>query len=108
MNRRGFLAALGFTAAGAATGLAVPELWTPKRTFFLPPRSGWPPMGAAPPYAYQWSWAANGSGLVISREAAAQLPRTSGYLEALVTDAAGRTAPAAVKVTVERYWRASG
>lgn len=48
MNRRGFLKALGIgtaaAAAAAATGaiaLLEQELWTPKRTFFLPPVGGW-------------------------------------------------------------------
>ena len=55
MNRRGFLATLGL-AAGA---LAIPELWTPKRTFFLPPRGGWLPAGTVAiqdPYRYTWTW----------------------------------------------------
>ena len=43
MNRRGFLSAMGLTAAG----FAVPELWTPKRTFFLPPPGGWAARPAA-------------------------------------------------------------
>lgn len=42
MNRRSFLSLLAGTTAAAAAGLAIPELWTPKRTFFLPPRDGWP------------------------------------------------------------------
>jgi len=37
MNRRHFLAAL----AAGGTAIAVPELWTPSRTFFLPPKGGW-------------------------------------------------------------------
>lgn len=37
MNRRGFLTLL----AGAAAIAAVPELFVPKRTFFLPPAGGW-------------------------------------------------------------------
>ena len=37
MNRRHFLAAL----AAGSTAIAVPELWTPSRTFFLPPKGGW-------------------------------------------------------------------
>lgn len=44
MNRRGFLKAFGIgTAVAAAGGLALleQELWTPKRTFFLPPAGGW-------------------------------------------------------------------
>jgi hypothetical protein len=35
LTRRGLLAAL------AATAIAPGELWTPKRTIFLPPRGGW-------------------------------------------------------------------
>lgn len=65
MNRRSFLAALGLT-----TGvLAAPELWTPSRTFFLPPRGGWLPPGTAAiqnPYTYQWAWLSGGSGLIIN------------------------------------------
>lgn len=44
MNRRGFFKALGIGAAVAATGgiaLLEQELWTPSRTFFLPPVGGW-------------------------------------------------------------------
>jgi TAT (twin-arginine translocation) pathway signal sequence len=44
MNRRGFLKALGIGTAAAATGaiaLLDQELWTPSRTFFLPPAGGW-------------------------------------------------------------------
>lgn len=44
MNRRGFFKALADTTAAAAIGaLVLPELelWTPKRTFFLPPVGGW-------------------------------------------------------------------
>lgn len=44
MNRRGFLKALGIGTAAVATGaiaLLDQELWTPKRTFFLPPGGGW-------------------------------------------------------------------
>lgn len=37
MDRRKFLT----WATASTAALAVPELWTPKRTFFLPPRSGW-------------------------------------------------------------------
>jgi len=64
MNRRGFLAALGITVAGAASGLAIPELWTPKRTFFLPPKGGWAAQGWNP-YTYQWTWLRGGSGIEI-------------------------------------------
>ena len=38
MNRRQFFLATLSTAAA----IAVPELWVPKRTIFLPPRGGWP------------------------------------------------------------------
>jgi len=96
MNRRGFLAALGVTAAGAATGLAVPELWTPKRTFFLPPRGGWQ-KHFADPYAYQWQWVAGGSGLTItdplSRKTAFVATKRdgcSGSAQCTVTDSNGR------------------
>ena len=44
MNRRGFLKYLGIGAAAASTGaIALLEqgVWTPKRTFFLPPAGGW-------------------------------------------------------------------
>lgn len=44
MNRRGFLKVLGIGAAAATTGaiaLVEEELWTPSRTFFLPPAGGW-------------------------------------------------------------------
>jgi hypothetical protein len=64
MNRRGFLAILGITVAGAAAGVAIPELWTPKRTFFLPPKGGWIPQGWNP-YTYQWTWLRGGSGIMI-------------------------------------------
>ena len=70
MNRRGFLAALGLTGAG----LAVPELWIPKRTFFLPPRGGWAARpstttitatGGEAPWNYQWTWLRGGGGITI-------------------------------------------
>lgn len=38
MNRRGFLAAL----LPAAAALVLPELLVPRRSFFLPPATGWP------------------------------------------------------------------
>jgi hypothetical protein len=44
MNRRGFFKALGFGAAAVAAGsiaLLDEEIWTPSRTFFLPPAGGW-------------------------------------------------------------------
>ena len=37
LNRRQFFLATLSTAAA----IAVPELWVPKRTIFLPPRGGW-------------------------------------------------------------------
>jgi hypothetical protein len=47
MNRRALLGML----AGAATGaLILPELWVPKRKWFLPPRGGWP---SADPTCYR-------------------------------------------------------
>jgi hypothetical protein len=43
MDRRGFFRALGGAAAGVAAAIALPELelWTPSRTYFLPPAVGW-------------------------------------------------------------------
>lgn len=38
MNRRSFV---GLLAATLPAALIVPELWVPKRTFFLPPAGGW-------------------------------------------------------------------
>jgi hypothetical protein len=38
MNRRGFFKALTGTVALAAV---LPEIWTPTKTIFLPPRGGW-------------------------------------------------------------------
>jgi hypothetical protein len=37
VNRRGFLAAL----LAAPVAASVPEIWTPSKTIFLPPRGGW-------------------------------------------------------------------
>lgn len=92
MNRRGFL-----TLAGtAAAALAIPELWIPKRTFFLPPRGGWlPPRTSAiqEPYAYQWTWLSGGSGLTITSPLAASMAFEGfgdGIAMCEVTDSAGR------------------
>ncbi len=43
MDRRGFFKALAGTTVGAAVMLALPELdlWTPRHTYFLPPKGGW-------------------------------------------------------------------
>ena len=43
MDRRGFFKALAGTAAAA---IVLPEIWTPSKAIFLPPRGGWcqPPM----------------------------------------------------------------
>lgn len=43
MDRRGFFKILAATAAAA---IVLPEIWTPSKTIFLPPRQGWwqPPM----------------------------------------------------------------
>ena len=119
MNRRGFLAALGITAAASAAGLALPELWTPKRTFFLPPRTGWAPRpetititaaGGEPPswqhapeYQYQWTWLRGGGALTIddpTSSATTFTPRrrdwsslavaASGVAICTITDSRGR------------------
>lgn len=47
MNRRDFLT---MAALAAPAALIVPELWTPTKTFFLPPRGGW----AAPTVGDLW------------------------------------------------------
>jgi hypothetical protein len=45
VDRRGFFKALAGTAVGVAAAIALPELdiWTPSRTYFLPPLGGWSP-----------------------------------------------------------------
>ena len=102
MNRRGFLGALGITAAGAAVGFAISELWTPKRTFSLPPKGGWIPQGWNP-YTYQWTILPGGSGITIDDSAddvtAFRLDpngwrpgslSASGKAVCIVTDSSGR------------------
>ena len=112
MNRRGFLTTLGLTAAGTAAGLAVPELWTPRRTFFLPPRTGWAARpetititatGGEPPWNYQWTWLRGGGGITIDdptspattftphrRDWPSRAVAASGVAVCTITDSLGR------------------
>lgn len=48
MNRRGFLAKLGLVAVAAAVAAVDPDLltWTPTKTIFVPPVTGWAPVSA--------------------------------------------------------------
>ena len=106
VNRRGFLAALGL-ATGA---IAVPELWTPKRTFFLPPRGGWvPPPGTVAiqnPYTYRWVWLSGGSGLTITSPLA-HSTAFEGFGEGLavceVTDSVGHRHASTSVAIVQRF-----
>lgn len=102
LNRRGFLAALGL-ATGA---LAVPELWTPKRTFFLPPRGGWiVPVGGGGPYTYAWQWVSDGSSLCIDSPLAASTTfggHGTGTAQCTVTDSLGRQQTSKVLVNLSR------
>lgn len=98
VNRRGFISLL----AGAAGASLVPWRLRTDRLISLPqyPRLI-TAFGGEPPYAYQWTWMPGGSGLVISREAAATLPG-EGTAEVLITDSIGRVASASVRFSVTR------
>lgn len=99
MNRRGFLGLIAGTAGATAAGLAIPELWTPKRTFFLPPRGGWHPH--AWPYTYSWRWirgdvVSTDGNVIVVREAEGR-----GLLELIAKDVDGKVvacAPCGVEV----------
>ena len=66
MNRRGFLKFLLPTAGALAVAPELlAEIWTPKRTIFLPPRAGWP--------SSVWACQQLNGGFMYSRELADKL-----------------------------------
>lgn len=97
MNRRGFISLL----AGAAGASLVPWRLHTERLISLPPRI---PARPYAPYDYQWTWMPGGSGIVISREAAATFLASEGEgtAEVIITDSVGRIARASVNVIVTR------